>query len=171
MVQREMQITTLLSFPEKEYNLGGYSTIVLVPSIVLAYIDKRSSYGDSNPKVGYNLCPPNSTFSYKFWEIHCPLNAKQAINGLRLLAECPKIVDDTLCACYYASNCTKDSTTNRYIDSLKTSGFPDVEKHRARILNETIDEDVLIDGLLNPLIKAGISIDDESIATCKQIIV
>ena len=135
MLQRVIKSEKLFSLPETQYKYGD-SKITAAPSIAIVDTERGATSSDKE-RIGYYLAPMG-----KFWEFHLPVNVSQAILGLELLAECPVIEDDTLCACFYVMKEEVDATAEHYLESLEKSGFFDVEDHRKELLEKGVDEKI-----------------------------
>ena len=161
MLQKPMQVIRVISSPDNEYGLGGKNTVSLIPSIVIAYMKPNSGHSSSNDAcVGFEVhSADGQTLCRKFWEIQPPVKPRQAIRGLKLLEKCPCIEDDTLCACYYAASRELNETANHYIDSLKSSGFTNVERYREQILNDSSTDDFELKKLTDLLSSNDIKFD------------
>ena len=137
-MQRIERIIDIFSLPEKEYRLVG-STVKLVPSFAIAKAISVMSSTSTEDKIGFHLSSDESATHSRFWEIHCPIDPVQAFLALKLLRKCPSVEDDTLCACFYAMRPKIDDTARHYLNSLKESGFYNVEEYRSKLLSEKID--------------------------------
>lgn len=160
MIERVTEIKRIFALAEREYIVGSI-TVSLAPS--LAVLQK---IGRSSSDVGLYLSSTSNSVCNRFWPIHYPVRAVQTFRALRLLEECPKIEEDTLCACYYAMSRDidgHDDTARHYIDSLKYSGFDNVEECRKRILADRINRACFIENILNPIVNAGATVYDEEI--------
>ena len=155
MLRKELKVVNLVSLKQKEYKVGKYKT-ALVPSVSYAVEQRKGNSSGTDAEIGLCLFKPDNRSYYQFWGVHgAPSNLAQAMRGLRLLGQCPVIQEDTLCACYYAAGRHLDDTTEHYLDSLKQTGFTDVEEARLNVLAEKIDEDVFINNVLEPLAQQG----------------
>jgi hypothetical protein len=160
MIQRVTNIRRIFSLSEKEYIIGS-ATVSLAPSLAVLQKSSRSSNEDDiglylNSISGDSACS-------RFWPIHYPIRTVQAFRALRLLEECPKIEDDALCACYYAMSRDLDDTAHHYIESLRQSGFKNVEECRKNILMDRINRSCFIENVLNPIVDAGATICAEEV--------
>ena len=132
MVQTITEVRKIISLPEEEYETGISST-KLTPSLVTAFVKGSHSSHYGNDVIGYYL---NNDTSWRFWEVRQPFKAKQTFLGLRLLAECPTILDDTPCACFYVMSDSEDATVRHYLESLVDSGFTNAAERRLALLAE-----------------------------------
>ncbi|MBQ6127754.1 hypothetical protein IJI69_03640 [Candidatus Saccharibacteria bacterium] len=161
MIKKFNEVKVLFSLPEKEYLISNTS-VKLTPALVSVKSDRVPRNDD--PIIGLSLGPINFKPSGRFWELYQrPLKATQAYRALLLSAECPRIEDDTLCACFYVMSKTLDETVAHYLTSLKSAGFTNVEEAREKILAEKIDEASFIASFVGPLTKLGIPIDEDDL--------
>lgn len=139
MIKMPTETVRVVSLPEGQHHLGSNTLQSLVPSIAISFASSRFGSNDRNAFIGYELrSADGQTLVHRFWEIKPPVCPQQAIRGLKLLADCPSIEDDTLCACYYAASHELSETTSHYLKSLKDSGFHHVEEYRERLLAEDL---------------------------------
>lgn len=124
----------LFSFAAKSYRICG-NTTKYVPALAVVST-KSSAMRGSEHKTGFYLYPVGGSTGVHFWELRHPIDDPQTYLGLRLLAECPSICDDTLCACFYAMSEHIDETTSHYLKSLESSGFSNVKERRLQLLAE-----------------------------------
>lgn len=161
MIRKILKTKKLFSLSEKEHRIiGSNATIPFAPSLAVIETDgvvKRNN----NSSIGIYLDSSKNGFYNQFWEIHdYPINAVQVYRTLKLLAKCPIIADDTICACYYVMRKDMDSTSEHYLQTLKESGFLNVEECRSDILAEKISEPYFVDAFLSPLMSIDIAIND-----------
>ena len=165
MSERIKVLQTLFSLPESEYKVGSKAAITktkLAPSIARAHMLNNASNSDN---IGlYLVSLSGDIICTRFWPIRSyPIQALHAYRALLLLRECPVVEDDTLCACYYVMQPKIDSTSRHYLESLRESGFSDVEERRTKILNKKINLSNFENTFLQTLDRAGEPIDLEEL--------
>lgn len=165
MSERIEVLKTLFSLPESEYKVGSKAAITkikLAPSIARAHMLNNASNSDN---VGLYLVSLSGDITCtRFWPIHSyPIQALHTYRALLLLQECPVVEDDTLCACYYAMQPKIDSTSRHYLESLRESGFSNVEERRLKILNKKINLTNFEKAFLQPLEKVDEPVDLEEL--------
>lgn len=160
MIQTTIEVEKLFSMPEKISSLAGSSVLTTVS---LAFETVKGFYSKTPDKrLGYYIEVTHSGLKHSFWEIKSfPVNSVQTYRALKLASECPRINDDTLCACHYAMQRKLDGTARHYLKSLQESGFTNVEERRDTILSEGIDEPYFVKNFLQPLFSHGIIISSE----------
>lgn len=160
MIKMPKETVRVISLPEGQYRLGSGALLFLVPSIAVSFTSPRFNDSDSNTFIGYDLRSADGlTLARRFWEIKPPVRPQQTIRGLKLLADCPSVEDDTLCACYYAADRELSETTLHYLKSLKDAGFHHVEEYRERLLSEDFTSSPNYEKLLKVLADNHISTD------------
>lgn len=160
MIKMPTETVRVISLPEGQYRLGSDALQFLVPSIAISFTSSRLNNDDSNAFIGYDLRSADGlTLAHRFWEIKSPIRPQQTIRGLKLLADCPSVEDDTLCACYYAADRELSETTLHYLKSLKDAGFHHVEEYRERLLSEDFTSSPNYEKLLKVLSDNHISTD------------
>ena len=166
MSERIEVLTILFSLPEREYRIDNKATkkVKLAPSIARVRALGASS-NSSNVRIGLYLTPlSGDTACPRFWHIHSfPIQALHTYRALLLLQECLLVEEDTLCACYYAMQPELDETSRHYLESLKRSGFSNVEERRTKILNKKINLSNFENTFLQTLDRAGEPIDLEEL--------
>lgn len=160
MTKMPKETVRVISLPEGQYRLGNGALQCLVPSIAVSFTSPRFNNSDSNTIIGYDLRSADGlALTHRFWDIKTPVRPQQMIRGLKLLADCPSIEDDTLCACYYAADRELSETTSHYLKSLKDAGFHHVEEYRERLLSEDFTSSPNYEKLLKVLADNHISTD------------
>lgn len=162
MIKQNLQTVQLTSLPETSY-IVGRGACTCTPSIVLGLVGTPYYQKDQTNVIGYEISSLDSPAGRKFWEIKPPIRPFQTLRGLKLLFECPRIEDDTLCACYYAASRELDETARHYIRSLKDSGFDNIEECRAKLLEGQSFNPALFESFLRRLDKNRISIDADEL--------
>ena len=163
MVSSILQATVLFSLPEKEYKQAG-SSIKLAPCLAVIKTDDATKKNKNDLDIGLYLGSTEPCSGIRFWGFHFnPLNAVQAYRALKLLEICPRLEDDTLCACYYAMSRNLDETSKHYLQSLKESSFEDVEECRQAILSEVINESYFVSAFLQPLLEFDVPINSREL--------
>ena len=161
MIKMPTETVRVISLPEGQYCLGNNGALqLLVPSIAISFTSSRFNNSDNNTFIGYDLRSADGlALTHRFWEIKSPVRPQQTIRGLKLLADCPSIEDDTLCACYHAANRELSETTLHYLKSLKDAGFHHVEEYREKLLSEDFTSSPNYEKLLKVLADNHISTD------------